>query len=139
MGCDIHIVLERRKRDSGEWIGQWCSDNLPDRWGRPKCARRDYGLFSRFGVRGPRDDGNAIYPRNIPEDVSRLAWSLYMLSPTDHHSASYCSLEEFIEAWRAENPNDAEVRKDWAHYDLFGVDLDWPENAEYRLVFWFDN
>lgn len=135
MGCDIHIVMERRKKDGGEWIGAWCSDFIPG--GRPKFAMRDYGLFQRFGVRGYREDIKAIYPRNLPEDVSRLAWTQYMRCPTDYHSASHCTLQEFADAWMAENPEDSKVRADFALYDLFGVFGDEP--FDYRLVFWFDN
>ncbi len=135
MGCDIHIVMERRL-PSFEWVGLWSSDEPPG--GRPKFAQRDYGLFQRFGVRGHRV-GGVIYPRNVPIDVSRLAWLQYMRSPTDHHSASHCTPQEFADAWLAENPDQNIVRPDHALYDLFGLDTSYPEDAEYRLVFWFDN
>lgn len=137
MGCDIHIVLERRKRGSLEWIGVWASDEVPIK-GRSKIAKRNYGLFSRFGVRGQREDyREVIYPRNIPEDVSRLAWTQYMRSPTDYHSASYATPEEFVAAWVKENPNDPDVRPEHALYDLLQLDTDY--DGEHRLVFWFDN
>jgi hypothetical protein len=28
MGCDIHLVLEKKER--GEWTGVWSTDNIPD-------------------------------------------------------------------------------------------------------------
>ncbi|MEM1151827.1 MAG: hypothetical protein AAGI03_14980 [Pseudomonadota bacterium] len=138
MGCDIHIVLESRKPGSSEWIGHWCTDNLPTRR-RPRIADRDYAFFQRFAVRGTSESGKVIYPRNLPEDLSRLAWSLYMLRPTDHHSASHCTPMEFAEAWLEENPNQDEIRAEFAFWDMFGIDEEWPPETEYRLVFWFDN
>ena len=41
--------------------------------------------------------------------------------------------------WLTANPEHSEVRADFALYDLLGIDADWPANAEYRVVFWFDN
>lgn len=136
MGCGIHIILERRYPDS-EWVGVWSSDVGPGKL-RAKIARRDYGFFQRFGVRGYRDDVTAIYPRNLPRDVSRFSWLQYMLCPTDYHSASHATLDEFCAAWLAENPNDAEVRAEHATYDLFGIFGD-EDEGEHRVVFWFDN
>jgi hypothetical protein len=137
MGCDIHIVLERRKAGSQEWVGVWASDRLPGKSGRPHFAQRDYGLFSRFGVRGHRDDGKVIYPRNIPEDVSRLAWAEYMRAPTDYHSPSHLTPQEFADAWLAENPNNTEVRPEFVLWDLLNLDTDYE--GDHRLVIWFDN
>jgi hypothetical protein len=137
MGCDIHIVLERRRAGSPEWVGLWSTDTIPG--DRPFFAQRDYGLFSRFGVRGHRDDGKVIYPRNVPEDVSRLAWTQYMRAPTDYHSPSWTTLTEFAEAWLDENSQMSKVRREHALWDMFRIDGSWPEGVEYRLVFWFDN
>ena len=135
MGCDIHIVMECKWDGDSSWTGAWSSDCMAG--GRPLAASRDYGLFSRFGVRGPSDKPT-IYPRNIPRDVSDLAWKLYMDAPTDHHSASHCSLEEFCSAYLGENPESKTVRKEFAAYDLFGV-FSGDDRRQYRLVFWFDN
>ena len=138
MGCDIHVVLESRKVGSSEWIGQWCSDNVPMKRG-PRVAYRDYGLFQRFGVRGRSESGPRILPRNLPEDVSRLAWTHYMRAPTDHHSASWCTPDEFVAMWFEEHPNSDDVRREHAVWDLLKIETDWPEATEHRLVFWFDN
>lgn len=133
MGCDIHVVLERRKRDSTEWIGVWASDELPG--GRPRVCRRDYDFFGHFNVRSTVQ--TPIYPRNIPEDVSRLAWAQYMQAPTDHHSPSYATPQEFVERWLLANPDDQEVRRDCALWDLLRLDTDF--DGDHRVVFWFDN
>lgn len=136
MGCDIHIVLERRYPGDNDWHGVWCSDIGPNRSAR--IARRDYAFFSRFGVRGRPEDGHIIYPRNLPRDVSRLSWLQFMRAPTDFHSASHATLKEFCDAWIAENPTDENVRPAHAAYDLFGLFGDDGE-GEHRVVFWFDN
>lgn len=130
MGCDIHLVVERR-RQGEKWIGIFSSDNAP---GRPKIAQRDYDFFSKIAnVRG----SGGRYPRNVPKDISDLAWDEYMASPTDHHSASHETLAEFCDVYLSVNPSAA--RKEFAAFDLFGLDPSYPENCEYRVVFWFDN
>lgn len=139
MGCDIHIVLETRKRrtetePAGPWIGVWCSDRMPD--GRAPVARRDYDFFAAVaGVRGRPDDFRN-YPKNLPEDVSALAWREYMRAPTDHHSASHMTAEEFVSVYRAVNPVPDESAGR-SHYLLLGND--WDEDEDRRVVFWFDN
>ena len=137
MGCDIHMVLEGKFPGDSDWVGIVAYDRLPG--SRLKFSQRDYGLFQRFGVRGYREDVATIYPRNLPRDVSPLAWRMYMLCPTDYHSASHCTLREFADAWRAENPDDATVRSEHVIYDLFGLWEGEEGEPEYRLVFWFDN
>lgn len=134
MGCDIHLVLERKREGDQKWVGLYSSDALKD---RPICARRDYDFFAEVAnVRGESQEMNR-YPRNIPEDVSELAWQEYMSAPTDHHSASHMSAREFCEIHHKVNPNSS--RAEYKEYDLLGIDLNWPENMEYRVVFWFDN
>lgn len=144
MGCDIHIVLERRDPGS-EWIGLWCSDTFPG--GRPKIAQRDYAFFGEVAqVRCRSETGK--YPRNIPRDVSRLAWMEYMDAPTDHHSASHMTISEFTDAWfRANEKHPAVIadknlpRREFAAYDLLGLSAygDPDCKSEFRVVFWFDN
>lgn len=136
MGCDIHIVLERRKIGKDEWIGVYLTDALPSR--KIRVAQRDYGFFAECdGVR--ERTSTTVYERNLPEDVSRLAWQEYMTAPTDHHSPSHMSIGEFTAAWLRANPEPQDVRADFIAYDLLGVDAESPEGFEYRVVFWFDN
>lgn len=137
MGCDIHIVLERRKAGSGEWVGLWCSDTIPLSR-RISVAQRDYEFFAQVaGVRGSKP--TTVWPRNLPEDVSRLAWTQYMLSPTDYHHPSHLTPAEFAAAWRRANPDNSAIRKDFELWDLLHIESGWPEGADYRVVFWFDN
>ena len=135
MGCDIHIVVEARERGSSEWVGRWHSHDLPE--GRPRIARRDYCFFSQFAVRGRAD--HVLWPRNLPKDVSRLAWLAFMAAPTDHHSASFATPDEFIAAWLRVYPDgiDGVCRRDFARWDLLKIDADY--DGDHRVVFWFDN
>lgn len=136
MGCDIHIVIERRMAGDTEWIGILSTDNSIGPL--PKIAQRDYGFFAEVAsVRGTST--TTKYPRNVPRDVSRLAWTQYMMAPTDHHSASYATPAEFVDAYIRANPHGDGFRIDHATYDLLGLSSDYPEGAEYRVVFWFDN
>lgn len=135
MGCDIHCVIERKREQDAGWTGIICSDlGRP----RPLFARRDYSFFAAIAsVRGSSKHNN--YPRNLPEDVSVLAWQEYMSAPTDHHSASHMPLDTFCELWLACNPNYKEVRQEFFLHDLTGLWTDDDKPTEYRVVFWFDN
>lgn len=134
MGCDIHIVLERRRKPNERWIGVWSSDNGPNR--RAQVASRDYDFFGAIaGVRG-RPEGFSNYPRNLPEDVSQLAWSQYMRCPTDYHSVSHMSASEFCTIHHKVNPDKS--RAENVTYDLLGLWGD-EDEGEHRVVFWFDN
>lgn len=132
MGCDIHIVLERRKIDSRDWVGVYTTDTHPKH--RIQIAQRDYDFFAEVaGVRGRTD--TTMHPRNLPEDVSDLAWQEYMRSPLDYHSPSHMGVDEFCKAYLKANPDAA--RPEFAAYDLLGADTD--DRFEHRVVFWFDN
>ena len=141
MGCDIHIVLERREKGSSEWVGLWASDWMPN--GRPLIAQRDYGFFAEVAqVRG-EGTGARIFPRNLPKDVSRLAWLMFMRAPTDYHSTSHMTVPEFTAAWfRASDGRSwirgQQPRPEFAASDLLGV-WDDENESDYRVVFWFDN
>jgi len=134
MGCDIHIILEHCEAGSAEWVGLWSSDRVP--CGRLFAARRDYNFFAEVAqVRGSSETG--VYPRNLPKDVSRLAWLQFMRAPTDHHSASHLSPAEFVAAFLRANPTGAGIRPDFALHDLLAIDSD--DDGDHRVVFWFDN
>lgn len=127
MGCDIHTVIEEKVGD--KWIGVASSDMMKD---RPVYAQRDYTFFG--SIANVREHGEN-YPQNIPRDVSDLAWHLYMLCPTDHHSPSHMSLEKFCTIHNRDNPRAS--RTEYAVEDLTGIYTD--EGREFRVVFWFDN
>lgn len=138
MGTDIHFVVERRKKEAPgtRWIGTLLSDECPGRL-RPVIARRNYSFFAEVaGVRGRT--ATTAYERNIPEDVSELAWQQYMHAPTDHHTASHMPVHEFVAAYRRASPLEDESRAMFDAYDLLGIE-DYDDRYEHRVVFWFDN
>lgn len=142
MGCDIHIVVERRRKPAEPWVGLYTTDRSPGvnsgeiRNLRPPIARRDYDFFTEVAnVRGRSN--TAKYPQNVPEDISALAWQEYMSAPTDHHSASHMSADEFCAIHHRVRPEQS--RADHATYDLLNLWSDEPDGVEYRVVFWFDN
>ncbi|GJM01925.1 MAG: hypothetical protein DHS20C08_04260 [Rhodomicrobium sp.] len=138
MGCDIHIVLEKKVHET-EWLGLYCTDDLPSR--RPVFAQRNYDFFAALAnVRGRGDN----YPRGLPSDISRLAWLKFSECPTDNHSSSNMALSEFIEIWKTsifeKEPfysDELGIRANYIEYDLFQLHAE-PDD-QYRVVFWFDN
>lgn len=141
MGCDIHIVLERRI--DGAWIGLHDFPYFTGRstdpedaqyWPGPEATQRCYERFSRLaGVRRP---GPA--PRGIPDDASQLARLRLSEWKGDAHSVSWMSLEEalpiFIET--ADFREDSIEAKFPASF-IFGEAAD--EIGKHRIIFWFDN
>lgn len=138
MGCDIHIVVERRMKGRSKWTGLYSTDvAYPIIRRKMVAAQRDYGFFAEVAcVRGRTDTSK--YPRNLPEDMSDLSREQFWTAPTDYHSPSHMTPKEFVEAWlRADAGRNKDVRPDYAMYDLLGIESD--DDHEYRVVFWFDN
>lgn len=105
------------------------------------AARRDYLFFGCLGVRGAGPEGiKKLYPRNLPEDMSELTREQFWLCPTDYHSASFATPQEFCQLWIASNTKfqQMDVRPECVEYDLLGIDIT-ESKYEYRVVFWFDN
>jgi hypothetical protein len=142
MGCDIHMVLERKV--GKEWIG---IHNFPywyqraDKNGRdtawPIATDRNYDRFNALaGVRG---EGPAV-PRGTPEDASPLARLLIEEWDSDGHSHSWMTLKEaapiFAKTeWKQSKPDDWAAEYPVCYF--FGIEED--QAKDYRLVFWFDN
>jgi len=127
MGCDIHTVIEEKVK--GKWIGVVASDRMLK---RPIYAQRDYQFFG--AIANVRVEGSR-HPKNVPVDVSDLSWHLYMRHPTDHHSASYMSIEEFCIAHNKCRPDSSRLEN--CVVDLTGISL--GDGEHFRVVFWFDN
>jgi hypothetical protein len=155
MGCDIHIVVERKwegrgvglRTDRGFVRGGYNGEETD--WVYPDIGQRDYGFFARLaGVRG---DGPE--PLGIPSDASDLTLALTQYWESDGHSFSYLPLKEFAERWcakdaaflatmtaerlRGEDRAYARLldRASIGVFDAYDdMDLD-----DFRVVFWFDN
>lgn len=154
MGCDIHIVVERKWE--GRWIGLHAvpymrtyerKDEEPLRsnfvsW---DMKNRNYDLFAKLaGVRG---DGPE--PKGIPDDASELSRMEIDSWGSDGHSHSYCTVREFFDLFRECNEwaVTAELLEGSAKVsipDLMGISYDeayegTAVETNYRVVFWFDN
>lgn len=148
MGCDIHIVVERRLKGRTKWVGLYSSDAAYQIIRKNMiAARRDYGFFADLAsVRG--QSSLSQYPQNLPEDMSDLTREQFWRSPTDYHSASHMTIDQFTKTWMHSNQKldeqwrSKDIRSDYAAYDLLGVspdDFDDDKRPDYRVVFWFDN
>lgn len=163
MGCDIHIVAEKRLRD-GTWATCRTYDSIDIAMLSPSSARRlseeslpwlsmrlrnrNYDLFSALaGVRG-----NGPEPKGMPGDIAPLTREMAEDWGSDGHSHSWSSVGEMVAAFVEHALDDDEkvnltelrmnggtsVREFAGRY--FGLDLDRQNGTEdYRFVYWFDN
>lgn len=137
MGCDIHLVLEKKWTDHKgrtKWVG------IP----MERCPRtRNYHRFGLLaGVRGDGPDA-----RGLPDDASDLARMEIERWDGDGHSHSWCPLREFVQACLASehdpekmlDAEDPRTKDPFCHY--FGLEFFWGDDGpdNYRVVFWFDN
>lgn len=112
MGCDIHLVIERKSHVSDQWIcviaPTWesvCQDpismNTPD---PPTPAgyflrARNYNFFAAIaGVRGSGPD-----PKGLPTNISQTTQELTQEWGMDGHSHSHMPLEQFLEEFVRNN------------------------------------
>lgn len=149
MGCDIHIIVERKYGD--EWVGLqeethviYWEKNSGGEWARAfrwnESSRRDYDAFAKLaGVRGQGPEA-----KGLPADMSQLTRVLYG-GNSDYHSHSWCTPREFFEAKVSSMPNPAEALLAAGHPAVthpfgywFGM-YEPEEGEEYRIVFCFDN
>jgi hypothetical protein len=136
MGCDIHMVLE--KKHDGHWLGLHDFPYIETEKGYsfPPATSRNYQRFAMLaGVRGEGPD-----PKGFPADASELSQMLYDRMGGDAHSPSYMMVEDaekvFLETANESALND--WRKKYPSCYFFGVEKeDGFEN--FRIVFWFDN
>lgn len=141
MGCDIHLVLERKY--GLKWIAV---DTFAGHeaaygkgWASPAARSRNYERFAALAnVRG---DGPQ--PRGLPDDISETTAMLFEDWESDAHSMSWLPLEEAAKVWLATEhgmkPDDFGAKYPQSHF--FGVDEsdDPSKRTKYRVVFWFDN
>lgn len=147
MGCDIHMVLERRDHEKTRWVAidtfhefkahQNHRDGDGVRYCDSLATARNYRRFAALArVRGDGPD-----PRGVPGDISDSTEFLIRDYGVDGHSHSWLPLadaarifaetqwiDEPLTDWQKERPADF----------YFGI---YAENdlSDYRLIFWFDN
>jgi hypothetical protein len=157
MGCDIHIVIERKWED--RWVGVQMATGIPTKgygdegwdYHLPAVGQRDYAFFARLaGVRG---DGPE--PNGLPDDMSDLAMMATEGWNGDGHSHGHLPLHEFAMRWCAGNEKfmvemaaerlqgDDRLYSRLLHKASAGAcsyDPDYgPLPDEFRVIFWFDN
>lgn len=162
MGCDIHIMLERRIYDRWVTVSDFAAihkrtmdSGLNDKdsarylWWR--VSNRNYELFTALaGVRGEKGEGPE--PRGFPADAADWTRFCFEGWGEDAHSASWMALPEALPLFiRHNNINMADVVADrltngkdkvlleQAEH-LFNVEVEKVAHLEeFRIVFWFDN
>lgn len=138
MGCDIHLVVERQKKN-GKWVTVAIADwpiLSRDKEGMrvyPAARSRNYERFAALaGVRG---DGPE--PKGLPEDASQTAKFLFRKHESDHHSASWNTLGEAAQIFASTGNPSLNLRDPGEYY--FGIDEYEAKEAPHRIVYWFDN
>lgn len=99
MGCDIHYVIERKRKGDEKWLGIYATDfnqSPPHEWSIPLPKNRNYMFFGEIAnVRSTSSKGDAADPKGIPDDASDLSLQQIEAWDSDGHSHSYLSAEEF--------------------------------------------
>lgn len=109
MGCDIHMYVERQKKD-GSWV-RVSNSKAPkhpyydpnadpqhkEYFDRPEWdTGRDYTLFGRLA--GVRTNVFPIAePRGVPSDISKGTNKDWIEGQSDWHSASYFTAKELLD------------------------------------------
>lgn len=169
MGCDIHLVVERRHED--RWIGVHACPYHKSRNGTEiywwAVTDRNYELFSKLAGVRDYEGSSAATPRGMPDDASDLALMRVADWGSDGHSHSWCSMREALEFWGpylfnpvtdkmigannlqpqtigAGTAHTIEVsvadQVRWAAAEQFGIDLEDDEDLDnYRVIYFFDN
>lgn len=166
MGCDIHMVVEKRDKERERWVGlhafpyarvtvygriegqeERVTVEDTTHW---RMRWRNYGLFA--AIAGVRGKGPA--PRGMPDDASDLAVMEVDEWGSDGHSHTWMLLSEALRpfvvhqieeaAWATAVAGKLTGMDDWewagSFLEHFGVSLNDGETLDdYRLVIWFDN
>lgn len=138
MGCDIHMVLERKV--DGKWLGL---HDFPYGSGKWRARDRNYRRFNE--IAGVRGEGPAT-PKGLPADISDLGRYVVAYWDGDGHSHTWLTLREAIpiflatEYWgEGEKRRDDEHAKKWPASYFFDIEDGEEDMDEYRLIIFFDN
>lgn len=111
MGCDIHIMIEAKRRTAEGWSDRWYNvdnwrhnpyygewEDEPEMVFIDIYTGRDYELFSFLAdVRNYGGNPSFGFDRGIPEDASDLVAKEYKSWGDDAHTPGYCTLAELKE------------------------------------------
>ena len=145
MGCDIHMVVERRTPRSWVTVNtmtghhmRWPREGGGLDWSAPVATARNYRRFAMLaGVRG---DGPP--PRGLPDDISETAKFLSDDWGADGHSHSWIEADEAARIFLATEYDEVDPDSFKAKFPLsyfFGIETDDANEDDFRIVFWFDN
>ncbi|MEC9268511.1 MAG: hypothetical protein VX464_20800 [Pseudomonadota bacterium] len=141
MGCDIHLVMERKVGDA--WVAVDTFRSYHEQPGHtedasrrrvwPAATSRNYRRFAALaGVRGPGPD-----PRGVPEDMSETARFLVEDWAEDGHSHTWLPVDEAAKVFRDTEYGELD---EWARNYPASFYFDMDEKPEdHRLIIWFDN
>lgn len=162
MGCDIHVYVEYKNKNTGKWVlGNPEFPNYQNwnhevrKWEQKDGALnwRNYELFSLLaGVRGWNDP--LVEPRGLPYDMSDELAAIYKEYETDWHTPTWYDMNELYNLRKMlgmklgyEDEIDGEPNIYWMFHDFVtivgylldmnGANMYEPGNA--RVVFWFDS
>jgi hypothetical protein len=140
MGCDIHLFLEGKNKDTGEW--DHIIAELDD--------GRNYYLFGL--IAGVRKTRVIFEPKGLPKDISTKVREQSIAWGADAHSFSYLNQENLVHVLLKAIDF---IREDITSKDDTELELEiitlykikkWLEvmssiedYSEKRIVFWFDN
>jgi hypothetical protein len=142
VGCDIHMVLERRDHEKNRWVGiDTFLGGKAGSYDAPYCfARATSRNYRRFAqLAGVRGDGPA--PLGLPADISETTDWMVRDWGADGHSHSWLPAADaariFFETewWKDKEPN--AFQKKWPESFYFGIESE--HLGDFRLIFWFDN
>lgn len=126
MGCDIHMVLERKVG------GKWVADLSVQKYLKQD---RNYRRFAALaGVRG---DGPP--PRGLPDDISDSTRLLVDDCGNDFHSHSWLPIKEAAQIFLETDYEPSDYDRKYPEGSYFCFDKDEYNEAEVRLIFCFDN
>ncbi len=167
MGCDIHILTEKRhkKREKDEVVPPWTNTDRfrynsykqedPNDDSEevleivPVYRERDYNLFTRLaGVRSYDSDMPVFaQPRGIPDDISAISKAQVDRWGCDGHSHSYATYAELEDYWQSYAFDSHQLRlfvdalKDRMKDELwlFNKEPSEDDKENFRVIFFFDN
>lgn len=151
MGCDIHLVLE--KRHGEKWVGidtfnghhrpKWAlKDGETYDYSSPVTRSRNYVRFAALaGVRGAGPEA-----KGVPHDASDLTKLTVEDWGSDGHSHSWLPLKEaahiFLQTGFRPDEEVDDFTKEYPESYFFNVDASEGSRNnidDFRVVFWFDN
>ena len=139
MGCDIHIVAEK-KIGPDKWLGvrDFHSFNTArGKWCGPAAKDRNYERFAALaGVRGEGPPA-----RGQPLNASPLSEWLAKQAGSDWHSPTWYPMNVAAKIFLETDPHErSDFDRNYPEYHYFGVEYELDGPAEdWRVLIWFDN